>query len=29
LIATRGSKKSTEKGLACQSRAGVWELARH
>lgn len=28
LIASRGSQKSTEKGLACQTRTGVWELAK-
>jgi surface antigen len=26
LIATRGAHKSSEQGLACQARAGVWEL---
>jgi surface antigen len=26
LIATRGAHKSSEQGLACQARTGVWEL---
>jgi len=27
-IASRGGKKSTQQGLACQSKPGVWEIAK-
>jgi surface antigen len=29
LVASRAGKKSAQEGLACQSRAGVWEIVRN